>query len=92
MINFFDEKILLDSDTACELYEKYAKDQPIIDYHCHLNPQEIYEDKSFSNIGELWLAGDHYKWRAMRQNGIDENFITGSAGYQEKFIKFASTM
>lgn len=92
MKDFFDEKVLLDGDTAYELYSKYAKDQPIIDYHCHLNPQEIYEDKSFSNIGELWLAGDHYKWRAMRQNGIDENFITGSADYKEKFSKFASTM
>ena len=92
MKDFFDEKILLDGDTACELYRNYAKDQPIIDYHCHLNPQEIYEDKSFSNIGELWLAGDHYKWRAMRQNGVDEHFITGNADYKEKFTKFASTM
>lgn len=92
MKKFFDDTVLLNNASAVELYEKYAKNQPIIDYHCHLNPQEIYENKSFENIGELWLAGDHYKWRAMRQNGIDEKFITGNADYKDKFIKFASTL
>ncbi len=92
MKKFFDDTVLLNNASAVELYEKYAKNQPIIDYHCHLNPQEIYENKSFENIGELWLAGDHYKWRAMRQNGIDEKFITGNADYKDKFTKFASTL
>ncbi len=92
MKQFFDDTVLLNNDTAVDLYNKYAKNQPIIDYHCHLNPQEIYEDKKFDNIGELWLGGDHYKWRAMRQNGVDEKFITGNADYKDKFIKFASTM
>lgn len=92
MKNFFDDRLLLNNDSAVRLYEDHAKNHPIIDYHCHLNPQEIYENKSFDNIGELWLAGDHYKWRAMRQNGVDEQFITGNADYKEKFTKFASTL
>ncbi len=92
MKKFFDDTVLLNNNSAVELYEKYAKNQPIIDYHCHLNPKEIYENKAFENIGELWLAGDHYKWRAMRQNGVDETFITGNADYKDKFIKFASTL
>lgn len=92
MKSFFDDTVLLNNASAINLYENYAKNQPIIDYHCHLNPKEIYENKSFENIGELWLAGDHYKWRAMRQNGVDEKFITGNADYKDKFIKFASTL
>ena len=92
MKQFFDDTVLLNSDAAVRLYENYAKGQPIIDYHCHLNPKEIYENKSFSSIGELWLAGDHYKWRAMRQNGVDEQFITGNADFKDKFQKFAETM
>ncbi len=92
MKNFFDDTVLLNNSVAVDLYEKYAKNQPIIDYHCHLVPAEIYENKKFENIGELWLAGDHYKWRAMRQNGIDEKFITGDASWKDKFCAFASTM
>ncbi len=92
MKSFFDNTVLLNNDSSVRLYESYAKEQPIIDYHCHLNPQEIYENKSFENIGELWLAGDHYKWRAMRQNGVDEKYITGNANYKDKFTKFASTL
>lgn len=92
MKNFFDDTVLLNNSVAVDLYEKYAKNQPIIDYHCHLVPAEIYENKKFENIGELWLAGDHYKWRAMRQNGTDEKFITGDASWKDKFCAFASTM
>ena len=71
MKDFFDDSVLLKNKTAEELYKSFAKNQPIIDYHCHLSPKEIYENKRFNNIGELWLAGDHYKWSAMSQNGID---------------------
>ena len=79
---------LLNSELALELYED-VKNLPIIDYHCHLVPQEIYEDKVFDNIGEMWLAADHYKWRLMRQAGVDEYFITGKAPWREKFKKYA---
>jgi len=92
MKHFFDETVLLSNDSAIRLYNEYAKNQPIIDYHCHLNPKEIYENKSFESIGELWLAGDHYKWRAMRQNGVDESYITGNASYKDKFVRFADTV
>ena len=87
MKQFMDENFLLKNDVAVELYNKYAKDMPIIDYHCHLSPQEIAEDKRYKNITELWLGGDHYKWRAMRINGISEGYITGSKDDKEKFIK-----
>ena len=92
MKKFFGDDVLLGSKAAQKLYENHAKAQPIIDYHCHLNPKEIAENKQFTDIGELWLAGDHYKWRAMRQNGVDEAYITGSASYEEKFRKFAQTL
>ncbi len=92
MKNFFDDSCLLSNASAERLYAEYAKNQPIIDYHCHLDPKEIYENVKFDNIGQLWLAGDHYKWRAMRQNGIDEELITGSADWKDKFVAFASTM
>lgn len=69
-----------------------AKEMPIIDYHCHLSPKEIFEDKPFSNIGEIWLGGDHYKWRLMRTAGIDEYYITGDASYKEKFIKYCTAL
>ncbi len=73
---FMDENFLLNNNTAVELYHNYAKNMPIIDYHCHLNPREIYENKKFRNITEAWLYGDHYKWRAMRSNGVEEKYIT----------------
>ncbi len=81
----------LTNDTARELYS-YAEKLPIVDYHCHLSPKEIYEDKQFENIGEMWLAGDHYKWRLMRTAGIDEEYITGNTSYKEKFIKYAEAL
>jgi glucuronate isomerase len=89
---FMDKDFLLTSDTAKHLYHDYAAQQPIIDYHCHLNPQEIYEDRSFENITQVWLGGDHYKWRLMRSAGVDERYITGDASDREKFQKWAETI
>ncbi|MBQ5833182.1 MAG: glucuronate isomerase, partial [Clostridia bacterium] len=88
---FFDDSVLLRNESARILFEK-VKDLPIIDYHCHLNPQMIAEDRSFSDIGEFWLAGDHYKWRAMRMCGVDEYYITGDATFKEKFLAYARIM
>jgi len=82
---------LLKSKFAEDLY-KQVKDLPIIDYHCHLSPKEIYEDKVFDNIGEMWLAADHYKWRLMRANGVEERYITGGSTWEEKFTKFIETV
>lgn len=89
---FIHDDFLLQSDSARKLYHDYSKDEPIIDYHCHLPPKEIAEDKNFSNITKIWLDGDHYKWRAMRTCGVDEHYITGSASDKEKFIKWAETV
>lgn len=86
------EKLMLNSELASKLYTEYAKDIPIYDYHCHLDPKEIYEDKEFSNISKIWLNGDHYKWRAMRANGIREEYITGDKTDYEKFYAWASTL
>lgn len=91
MKEFMDKDFLLETDTAKELFE-YASKMPIFDYHCHLNPAEIAQNKHFSNITELWIQGDHYKWRAMRSYGIDEYYITGDATDYEKFIKWAEVM
>lgn len=82
---------LLSGPAAAALYEG-IKDLPIIDYHCHLSPKEILEDRQFSNLGEMWLGGDHYKWRLMRQAGVPEEFITGNAPWREKFRKYAETV
>lgn len=92
MKSFITEDFLLTSEPARRLYHEYAEKMPIFDYHCHLSPQEIYEDKRFSDIGEAWLAGDHYKWRLMRANAIPEKYITGDASYREKFDRFAAIM
>ncbi len=89
MERFLSENFLLNTETARMLYSKYAADMPIIDYHCHVSPKEIYEDKKFENITQLWLSGDHYKWRLMRSNGVDEYYITGDAPDKEKFLQFA---
>jgi len=92
MKNFLDEHFLLHSKTAQKLYHDYAKNMPIIDYHCHLPQQQIAEDKQFENLTQIWLHGDHYKWRAMRTNGADEQYCTGNAGDWEKFEKWAETV
>ena len=90
-MGFFDENLLLSSPEAKRVYNQ-IRDLPIIDYHCHLSDKEIKEDKRFSDIGELWLSGDHYKWRAMRLCGVDEAYITGDTSYEEKFYKYAEIM
>jgi glucuronate isomerase len=86
-----DENFLLQTDTAQKLYHEFASEMPIFDYHCHISPQEIAEDRRFNNLTEIWLHGDHYKWRAMRANGVDEKFITGDGSDREKFQKWAET-
>ena len=91
MKSFFGEDLLLYSSEAKSIYDA-VKDLPIIDYHCHLDINKIAADASFSDIGELWLSGDHYKWRAMRMCGVDERFITGDASYKEKFLKYAEIL
>lgn len=88
---FMDEDFLLSNETAKELYES-VKDLPIIDYHCHINPQEIYENRKFGDITEVWLGGDHYKWRLIRSNGVPENEITGDADNRLKFERFAEAL
>ncbi len=92
MKKFLDENFLLSTATAQQLYHEYAKDMPIIDYHNHLPPNEMAEDKNFENITRVWLNGDHYKWRAMRTNGVDESYITGDKSDWEKFEKWAATV
>jgi glucuronate isomerase len=92
MKKFLDENFLLTNKTAEKLYHEYAKDMPIIDYHCHLPQQQIAEDKNFENLTQIWLYGDHYKWRAMRTNGIDERYCTGDATDYEKFQQWAATV
>ncbi len=92
MKNFMDDNFLLMNDTAVTLYHNFAKDMPIFDYHCHLNPAEISQNKSYRNITEIWLGGDHYKWRAMRSNGVTEDYITGDRPDKEKFMKWAETI
>lgn len=90
--NFMDENFLLTNKVAKELYHNYAKHMPIYDYHCHLRSEEISSNKKFKNITELLLGGDHYKWRAMRSNGIEEKYITGDADDYEKFAAWAKTV
>ena len=92
MARFLSEDFLLSGNVAKTLYHNYAKYMPIVDYHCHVSPKEIYEDKHFENITEVWLGGDHYKWRIMRSNGVEERYITGDASAREKFQKFADCL
>ncbi len=92
MKQFMDNDFLLSTDMARELYHDYAAKMPILDYHCHINPREIAEDRKFDNITQVWLGGDHYKWRQMRSNGVEEKYITGDAPDREKFQKWAETL
>lgn len=92
MKNFITEDFLLQTDFAKTLYHTYAKNLPVIDYHCHLSPEDIAQNHAFQNLTEIWLKGDHYKWRAMRTLGIDEKYITGNASDNEKFNQWAYTV
>ena len=92
MKNFMDENFLLQTETAQKLYHEHAAKMPIIDYHCHLIPRMVADDYKFKSLTEIWLGGDHYKWRAMRTNGVDERFCTGKATDWEKFEKWAETV
>lgn len=89
---FLSENFLLDTPAGQLLYHGFAKPQPIIDYHCHIDPKEIWENRRFDNLAQVWLGGDHYKWRLMRSNGVEERYITGDAEPREKFQKFAETL
>lgn len=89
---FMDEDFLLSDEVSKKLYHEYAENMPILDYHCHINPREIAENRKFDNITQIWLGGDHYKWRQMRSNGVEEYYITGSASDREKFQKWAETL
>ncbi len=89
---FLDSEFLLQTETARMLYHEHAQKMPIIDYHCHLNPQEIAENHRFADLTEIWLGGDHYKWRAMRANGVAEEYITGNKPPFEKLLKWADTL
>ena len=92
MKQFMDDDFLLETKMAQNLFHNYAEKMPIIDYHCHIDAKDIAEDKRFDNITQIWLGGDHYKWRLMRANGVDENYITGDAPDREKFQKWAQTL
>ena len=92
MKNFMDEDFLLSNETARRLYHDYAQSQPIFDYHCHLNPKEIAENRRFNDLTEIWLEGDHYKWRALRTAGVEERLITGNATNYEKYLAWAKTV
>ncbi len=101
MKEFMNKDFILDTPTAQHLYHDYASKMPLADYHCHLNPQEIYEDRRFNNLAEVWLggenpdgtfAGDHYKWRVMRSNGVEEKYVTGMVDPFEKFMKFVEAL
>ncbi len=92
MKEFMNDNFLLENEAAEELYHGYAREMPIIDYHCHLPPAEVANDRKFENMTKIWLDGDHYKWRAMRAHGIDERYCTGEAPDYEKFEKWAETV
>ena len=92
MKKFMDENFLLHTKTAQDLYHNHAAKMPIFDYHCHINPKQIADDVRFENITQIWLYGDHYKWRGMRTNGVDEKYCTGNATDREKFDKWAETV
>ena len=91
-MSFMDKDFLLSTETAKKLFHNYASSCPIIDYHCHLNPREIYENIHYRNITQVWLGGDHYKWRLMRCAGVPEKYITGDADEYEKFAKWAEVV
>ena len=98
---FMDEDFILENDTAKRLFHEYAENMPVIDYHCHISPKDIYEDRRFDNLAEVWLGGrqpdgscfgDHYKWRVMRSNGVSEDYITGEKPAYERYLKFIEAL
>ena len=89
---FMDKDFLLETETAKKLFHDYAEKTPILDYHCHINPKEIAQNRQFDNIAQVWLGGDHYKWRFMRSCGVEEKYITGDASDYDKFVKWAECM
>ena len=91
-MSFIDEDFLLTGDEAVTLYHEYAVEEPILDFHNHLPPREIAENRRFSNLSEIWLEGDHYKWRAMRANGTNEELVTGDGNAKEKYLAWAATL
>src|SRR3954454_12419837 len=91
-MKFIHEDFLLQTRTARSLYHRFAEAEPILDYHCHLSPRDIAENRQFKNLFEIWLEGDHYKWRAMRTNGVPERFCTGDATPREKFDAWVRTV
>ena len=92
MKKFLGKNFLLNTETSQQLYHEFASGMPVIDYHCHLPPDQIAEDKQFENLTQAWLYGDHYKWRAMRTNGVHESFCTGNRSDFEKFQKWSETV
>src|ERR1700688_4989303 len=92
MTGFLTEDFLLSNDAARRFYHQFAASQPILDYHCHLSPKDISENRRFQDLFEIWLEGDHYKWRAMRANGVSEEFCTGAQPPREKFLAWAKTV
>ena len=92
MKQFMNEDFILESETAKKLFHEYAENVPVLDYHCHINPKEIAENRQFENITQVWLGGDHYKWRFMRSCGVDEKYITGNASDYDKFYQYASCL
>lgn len=92
MKTFMDENFLLSTETAQRLFHSYAETMPVLDYHCHISPEEIATDRRFENITQVWLGGDHYKWRFMRSCGVDEAYITGNASDRDKFFKWAEVL
>ena len=101
MKNFMDQDFLLESETARHLYHDYAAKMPIVDYHCHISPREIYEDRRFDDLAQVWLGGkqadgsyfgDHYKWRVMRSNGVSEDYVSGEQDSYQRFLKFVEAL
>src|SRR5215831_14177732 len=91
-MGFITDNFLLQTETARRLYQKYALGQPILDYHTHLSPKDLAENRRFENLFEIWLEGDHYKWRSMRDNGASEKYCTGDASAYDKFLAWAATV
>ena len=91
-MSYLKDDFLLSTASAKKLYEEYAKNMPIFDYHCHLPEKQILENKPFNDIFEVWLGGDHYKWRLMRNYGVNEEYITGNKSNKEKFIAYCTTL